>query len=545
MKLNSNWFLILLLAFAFLPNTSQGQEDRKLKQLPEGTIRFDKFSGQPWSDIIDVYAKQAGLELDKVVPPPSGTFEFQGNRDMSYLEALDFLNEKLIPRERILIRKRHMLYLFSLGDEAGIPEEMIQTISPSELDERGKYEFLQCQFDVKGLEASELRDQIEPLVDDKFRRYMTVVPYANLLMITDTGGRLRFIRDNIIEAAKQNADNWDAEYITLEYALPDDIIKAAEILGVNPDTGRDQDGTLSITAHPHGDKILLMGDPAKIIRVKKLVEAINLPFTDTDDERSDPFYFSYRVEGNVELIHEVLQSMMSGRDINLDFDEKTNRIHLFGRQGDHDDVREVIEKTGSGSSNFSVVQINIMDIEEAREKIEEAFGLGGTEAPEDAPTITELPPNRLVVRGNPGIVSEIEQMLKQIDAPFSREPGTRTTRRDISMSPAETDRIMGMLGDVLPSTGLNNQIDVVMPGEQKWKFNRNSRAFEIHRGEELLREIEAGQPALPDTPETETSEAPETEKTKQVPRAKDETSGTGNRVPKTSTIKKDSAQKKS
>ena len=499
MKLNLNLCWILLLAISILPSTTFGQEDRQLKALPEGTIRFDKFTGQPWGDIIDMYAKQAGLELDKVEPPPSGTFEFQGNRDMSYLEALDFLNEKLIPRERILIRKRHMLYLFSLGDEGGIPTEMIQTVSPDELDARGKYEILECQFDVKGLEASEIRNQIEPLIDDKFRRKMTVVPYANLLMIQETGGRLRFIRDNIVNSAKANADNWEAEYITLKHALPDDIMKAAENLGVDPSTGRDEDGTLSITVHPHGDKLLLMGDPAKTGRVKKLVQAIDVEFPENDEEIPTPYYFSYRVEGNVELIHNVLQSMMSGRDIKLDFDESTNRIHLFGRKEDHDDVNEVIVKTGSGSSNFSVVQIDIMDIEEAREKIEEAFGLGLAEAPEDAPTITELPPNRLVIRGNPGIVSEIEQMLKQIDMPFSREPGTRTTRRDISMSPAESDRIMGMLGDVLPSTGLSNQIDVVMPGEQKWKFNRKARAFEIHRGEELMREIEEGMPAIPKT----------------------------------------------
>jgi hypothetical protein len=480
---------ILVMFLLAGPALTLAQDDVPPKALPEGTIRFDAFTDQPWKDIIEMYARQAGLELDMIEAPPTGTFQFQGNRDMTYLEALDFLNEKLIPRERILIRKRHMLYLFDTSK--GLPETMIQTVLPEDLDERGRYEILKCKFDVKGLDAEDLRDQIRPLIDDLYRPTMTVVPVANLMVIQETGGRLRFIRDNIINAARENADNWEALYINLENAIPEDVIDAAvQNLALNRETRRTEDGSLSISIHPHGDKILATGDPATIMRLQKLVKAVDQPFDNPQEQRIEPFYASYRVEGNVELIHQVLQSMMSGRDIKLDFDEKTNRIHLFGRPSDHNDVVEVIEKTGRGSQNFSVVQINVMEIEEAREKIEEAFGLGGADAAEDEPTLTELPPNRLVVRGNPGIVSEIVQMLQQIDMPFQREPGTRTVRRQIPMTSSEVDRTMSMLSDVLPSLGINNQIDVILPGEQRWQFNRENRAFEVYRGDEILRDAE-------------------------------------------------------
>ncbi len=484
-KLNGCW--MLLMAVLALPLAGQAQDEAPPKALPEGTIRFDNFTGQPWMEIIEMYAQQAGLELDKVESAPTGTFEFRGNRDMTYLEALDFLNEKLIPRERILVRKRHMLYLFDISK--GIPESMIQTVLPEDLDERGKYELLKCKFDVKGLDASELRNQIEGLIDDVHRRNMTTVPLANLIILQETGGKLRFIRDNIINVARENTDNWEAVYIKLEHAIPEDVIDAAvQNLGLNRETRRTEDGTLSISIHPHGDKILATGDPATIGRLQKLVNAVNQPFENPTTQRVDPYYFSYPVSGNVELIHEVLQSMMSGRDIKLDFDEKTNRIHLFGRPDDHDDVNEVIEKTGRGSGNFSVVQVDVMEIEEAREKIEEAFGLGSLDAPEGEPTITELPPNRLVIRGNPGDVTEIVQLLNEIDVRYTRDIGTRTIKRDINMTSAESDRIMGMLSDVIPSMRLPNQIDVVMPGEQKWKYNRQNRAFEIYRGDEIIQD---------------------------------------------------------
>ena len=494
MKSKLNWSLILLIAVLAIPMGTSAQEDAEPKALPEGTIRFDNFNDQPWKEIIEEYARQAGLELTMIEPPPISTFQFQGSQNMTYLEALDFLNENLIPRERILVRKRHILYLFDMSK--GIPEAMIQTVAPEDLDERGKYEILKCNFDVKGLDAINLRNQIEPLVDDVHRRRMAVVDLAHLIVIQETAGQLRFIRDKIINVAMENVDNWDAVYIKLEHAIPEDVIDACvQNLGLNRDTRRTEDGSLSISIHPHGDKILATGEPPTINRLRKLILALDQDFDDPDAERIESYYASYRVDGNVELIHEVLQSMMSGRDINLDFDETTNRIHLRGRPADHEDVLEVIEKTGRGSENFSVFRLNVMDAEEAKEKIEEAFGLGMDDAA-DAPTITELPQERLVIRGNPAMVSEIVQMLSQIDVPFQREPGTRTEERRISMSASEVDRTMQMLSDIAPSLRLNNQIEVVMPGEQSWKFNRNNRAFEIHRGEEIMREAEERQRTL-------------------------------------------------
>ncbi|MCP4080378.1 MAG: hypothetical protein GY743_09025, partial [Planctomycetaceae bacterium] len=59
---------------------------------------------------------------------------------------------------------------------------------------------------------------------------------------------------------------------------------------------------------------------------------------------------------NVELIHDALRSMMFDRAIKLDFDVATNRIQLFGRSGDHDDVIEIIKNYRRSSSHFSMVR---------------------------------------------------------------------------------------------------------------------------------------------------------------------------------------------
>lgn len=483
------WCWVLMLAVLAGPQllTAQAQEDSKLKPLPDGTIRFE-FTDQPWADVIETYAENAGLDLTMIEPPPTGNFKFQGNRDMSYLEALDLLNEHMIPYGRILIRKEHSLYVFDMNK--GIPESMIQTVAPEALDERGKYEIVKCNFDVEGLDALNLRNQIEPLIDDVHRRRMAVVDVSGLLIIQERAGQLRFIRDKIIEAAKKTADDWIIVYLPVKYALPEDVIVAAQqMIGLNADTGSTEDGSLTVQIDRNGDKLLVSGKPGMVKRMEALIKTVDQDFPAPENALPDALYASYRVEGNVELIHEVLQSMMSGRSIKLDFDAATNRIHVWGRPADHADIQEVIDKTGGGSGNFSVVTLDTLDPDEAKEMIEEAFDLGVDES-EDAPTITELPPNRLVIRGNPAVVSEIEQMLTQIDVRFQRAPGSRTVERSINMTKSEVDRTMGMLSEVVPSLRLPNQIDVVLPGEQKWKYNRENRAFEIHREDEIMRETE-------------------------------------------------------
>jgi len=118
MQSNSKFHWILCLAVFVLAQPAFAQDQANLKPLPEGTIRYE-FVDQPWTQIIESYAEKAGLDLTMIEPPPTGNFKFQGNRDMSFLEALDLLNEQLIPAERILVRKETGLFLFDI--RKGIP----------------------------------------------------------------------------------------------------------------------------------------------------------------------------------------------------------------------------------------------------------------------------------------------------------------------------------------------------------------------------------------------------------------------------------------
>ena len=483
-------FKTLLIAILVVPALLLAQQvnaqdqDNGLKPLPEGTIQYS-YVDLPYADMIKSYAKKASLDMTFVADSPDGNFKFTGNREMNYLDAMDMLNEQLILKKRILIRKEAGLFLYDL--EQGIPESMIPTITVGEMANRGRYEVVRCEFDVTGLDANDLRNQIIDLVATVHQSKILPIASANLLIVQESVGKLRKI-NNYIQSAKKLADDWDIAIISLEYALPEDVIEiATQTLRLN-ESGAAEDNSLNLIPHRNGDKIIASGKPAQIRKVRAIVAEVDKDAPDADSALPAATFFSYPIDGDVVKVHEVLQSMLAGRNINLDLDLKSNRINLFGRPDDHAATREIIGKVSGASGNFAIIPLAVLDPDDAKEKIEDAFGIGDTED-EDAPTITILEPNRLVVRGNPSAVAEIRAMLSEIDSGFERKAGSRTVRRNIVMSESEKETFMQALGEELPSYDLPNLIEVVEPNS-RWKYNPAKREFDVYREEELQNEAE-------------------------------------------------------
>lgn len=116
----------------------------------------------------------------------------------------------------------------------------------------------------------------------------------------------------------------------------------AALVGIASSTGRSDDNTLSMTVSPaaisfHEWVLLRNSHP-----LTKWGRVLDLVFNDSSQETTAPDCSSYRVEGNFELLHNLLRCLWSNRTIKLKFDEATNRILLLGRSKDHGDVIEVI-----------------------------------------------------------------------------------------------------------------------------------------------------------------------------------------------------------
>jgi hypothetical protein len=111
----------------------------------DGKLRFS-FRFQPWKDVLDWFAQQAGLSL-VMDAPPVGTFNYSDEHEYTPTEAIDLLNSVLLTKGYTLVRRERMLMLINLQD--GIPANLVPTVSLDDLDKRGEFELVSVPFNAE------------------------------------------------------------------------------------------------------------------------------------------------------------------------------------------------------------------------------------------------------------------------------------------------------------------------------------------------------------------------------------------------------------
>lgn len=457
------------------------QQDNKPVPLQEGTIQFSTFNNTPWKSIIEYYAQEANLSLKIQDPPPTGTFSYDGTRELSMLDGLDFLNQMLILNDRVLVRNRHLLILYDLTK--GIPDEIIETVSPAELDARGKYEILRCEFDISGLSAGELQSQVATMIPGHHRDKMAVIPMANKMVVQETGHNLRWIR-RIIDAARSNVGGVLFETVELKHVTLADVLAYANILGIDPNTMSSAEGDLML-ASQFGDRILVKGKPERVTMFKDAMMKIDVPATMREGNIEPPYFETYTVSGKAELIHSVLQTMLANLpDVRLDFDESINKIMLLGRRADHERAIEVINKTQGTSQELAVIWLKESKVDDVIDKIRDMIPEPETES-EDSLKLVEQSQNRLMALGKPADVSLVRKIVEEIDIPFVSS-SSRRPNRFISLDSHEIDQTMQYFETMWPTTGFSNQIRIVTPDQRSMLFNNRRKVFEVSPRSDLI-----------------------------------------------------------
>ncbi len=461
--------------------TQEQQDPSKPVPLKDGQIQFNFFQKMEWRPIIEYYAKEAGLSLQFVDQPPEGTFDYSSERVMSMKEALDLLNQNLIVRDRVLIRNRDLLLLYDLTK--GIPEDIIETVKPEELDERGKYEILKCSFDLRGLDASQIRSQVEPLISSVHRRGLAVIPAADLLIAQETAMNLIRLR-SVIQIAQSFGGDWVIDSVVLKHVSPDEVLAHAALVGIDSQSMQSPDGNLSLSIDPFGTKIFFTGTPQRISQFKRLVEAIDIEPPDmAGSVLEKPYFDRYAVRGDAELIHDVLQTLLSTRpDVRLDFDEKTGQIFLLGRKTDHELVMDTINQVQGSSDELAVIPLKEYDPDEMIETLQTMFRQTDDEASTTGPIFkADTLNNRLVVRGTPQEVAMAQKIVAELDIPFSLSGSSRSASRFIPLTGGEMNQTLGYFEQMWPTLRRENDINVVLPGDRKLFFDyKQQRLFEIY-----------------------------------------------------------------
>ena len=442
----------------------EGEPAETAEEKP-GKLRFN-FRFQPWEDVLDWFARQADLSLVLDAPPP-GTLNYTDNREYTPHEAIDLLNSVLLTKGYTLVRRDRMLMLINLED--GVPPNLVSTIPLEELDKRGEYELVSVLFQLEKVTPEEAELELQKLVGPQGS--VVPLPKAQQVLVTETAGRLRTIRDVIQRIEDPEGlisgqlQTFELDYITPEEAL--DVLR--QLLDIPSDQNAAPDGSIRFALDPSGTKLLASGKSDKLARVGEILEAVDVPGLDDlelggIDETPQLEVYSIAT-ADPESVLQVMQTLLAGLpDVRLAIDSKTGNLIALARPGEHATIKATLQQMQRDAQRVEVIHLRSVDPQLAVLSINKLFGAGG-EGSGTAPKVDADPSTRqLLVRGNEAQIEQIRALLEKMGETGAEElDGTGGGNvRMLPLSGRAAKSALERIQQIWP-TMRNNRIRVVTP----------------------------------------------------------------------------------
>jgi len=241
------------------------------------------------------------------------------------LEALDQLNRSLAGLEKpfTLIRKRNMLMLKPANER--LPAELIDTVDPADLDQRGAFEIMNVLFDLGDLDGAEISKDLKSQVSRQRQEYFNHFPFSNQLQVRETGARLRTIRD-IIDTAKRKLADTKRSLIKYQLKFQDADTFTALVgkkFGIAEGKSDNEAGTISIIAEPLSNRLWISGTKKMLDDFSAFAKKVD---SDPDDVQEEfdterPYLKTYPITIDPKLAYDLLGTMLEGSDARMQQDE--------------------------------------------------------------------------------------------------------------------------------------------------------------------------------------------------------------------------------
>ncbi len=470
-----------------------GQDEPKIR------FRFDEIE---WKEVIEWFADQAGLSLYPVVQPPEGTFKYYDDQEYTVQEALDQLNHALMLQGGYtLIRNRKLLVLTRKSE--GYPSELIETVAPEQLETRGKYEIVRCEFDLTNLEGTGIVDDIERMIDRDHRDGFIVVESARKLIVRETGEKLRLIREVLERARKQAIAKQTefAEYRVKHVEAPTLLDTVRALMEIDPDENRTRDDSLSFTLDPvpgGSDRIILKGTPERLQEFMKIAEMVDVESTVNEaGEIEKPYLAFYPVSSEPEMTFQIVQTMFEGEDVKMDQDSVTGNIAFLARKEQHQRMKEYLDTLANSGDRFAAIPLANENPDDVVIKLQAMFRQNPDEPTTKGPVFyADSLNDQILVSGTPHEIEMVREMVATLDKGEPRDTGPRSNQRFIEMTPFEADRVMTLLPDLFPTTGRQNRLQIVMPEDRerfrsRLDMRRRPGATEDDEWEQMMRTLDS------------------------------------------------------
>lgn len=443
------------------------QEENGISMERDGKIRF-KFVDAPWSEVIQFFAEQAEFSLQPIESEPEGTFKYHDDQSYTVMEALDQLNYALGLRGYTLVRNKRLLVLVST--ERNIPDDLIETVTPEELDQRGKHEILKCVFDLEGLEDSDIDNQIESLISRAHNDAFHVIPSAKQMIVREKGQTLRTIREMLKVAQERFGKGQIVGKHQLEHIDPESVFEAARVLMDLDANNQSSDGQFKVMVQPLSTELIFRGSTKRVQEFKNLLATLDVAsVTDNTGSTERPTLKQYTVSGDLEVAFKVIQTLMAGRDVKLDIEKTTGKLYLWGRQDDHSHLQGILEQLTISGEDFAVVELKHISTAKAVTILDQLYQ---RDLDSDEKTVQQGPVyfadeinSWLIVKGQPLEVAAVKRYLEQLDVEVNLSTGPRSRTRIISMDGSAVTP--DFIEDLFSTTGRQNRLQIYMPKDLK------------------------------------------------------------------------------
>lgn len=451
-------------------NGDSRRNDQEASSSEPKKLRFN-FRYAPWKDVIEWFADQAELSLqaDNV---PTGSLNLMDNNAYTPTEALDVLNSYLLIKEYTIIRKGKSLFVIFLPD--GIPPNLLEPITPNQLDDRGKYELCRCVFSLTRTTPDVVQLEIEKLLGPQGS--IVPLPKSQQILVTETAGTLRAIRDIIKKIDDPNDMSSAAIHIieTKNLSADEALGIMRKLLGID-----ENDQSLRTVVDISGKKIYLTGRGDMIELAKEIIKTIDESFDSKEVELvGRPQFEVYDVgSADPQTVLAVLQTMLAGTpDVRLSVDAKTGGIAALGRLADHATIRETIRQMQLNIPTVEVFYLKFLSPASAVDSIRKFFATAtisnssastSSNSKQDGvqpPTVEANVSNRqIIVRGTRSQIAQIRELLEKLgeDGTAGR-PRSQETIRPIVMSPSAAALVLDQLKEIWPKLE-PNEIRVSQP----------------------------------------------------------------------------------
>ncbi|MFM2094144.1 MAG: hypothetical protein RIS70_1268 [Planctomycetota bacterium] len=445
------------------PKTESGDaNDVEIGPKGEVKLKFN-FRYAPWKEVLDWFANKADLSFvgDRY---PSGTFNYSDTKFYTIGESIDLINGVLLTKGYTLVRRERLLMLVDLEDT--IPEPLVELITPEEIDNRGRYELVRTLFSLRRLTPEEAEREVNKLIGPT--GLVTVLPQAKQIMVRETAGRLRMIRD-VIESIENPEGRRDEkiEIMKLEHITTEEFLASARLLIGIGENNQMPDGSLKLAIDPTNGRILCIGRVDRLQRLEELRQVLDVESNAGGAARIEtPRLEVYQVNGaDPASVLAVGQSLMTGfTDVRLATDPKTGNLVVWAKPAQHAVIKDALNQMQRDASEVEVIVLRRVDPQLAVVAINKLFGgdekgVGSTGPRVEADTTLR----QLLVRGTPNQVSQVRSLLEKMgerDAiPGGSETGEKSKVRMVPLTGRAAKNALDQLELIWP-TVRDNRIRV-------------------------------------------------------------------------------------